>query len=162
MIFEQCLALPGVDRGASLAKACEGDEQLLAEVRSLLEAEADADGFGEPPALRAVERPAADDDGALLERVGPYRLERVIGAGGMGTVYLATRTGEGFEQRVALKLIKRGMDTEEILARFKNERSVLAQLEHPGIAHLIDGGSTADGRPYLVMEIRPGPRSAWI
>ena len=86
------------------------------------------------------------------ETVGDYRLIEPLGRGGMGEVYLAERADGHFEQRVAVKLVKRGMDTAEILRRFVRERRILARLEHPGIARLLDGGESADGRPYFVME----------
>ncbi len=88
-------------------------------------------------------------------RIGPYRLERLLGQGGTGEVYLAARTGD-FEKRVALKLIQCGADCEEIEARFRAERQILARLEHPLIARILDGGTTGDGRPYLVMEYVDG------
>ena len=89
-------------------------------------------------------------------RVGPYEFERCIGRGGMGSVWLATRSDHEFKKRVAVKVVRRGMDSHEILRRFKLERQVLANLEHPNIARLIDGGSTADGMPFLVMEYVEG------
>ncbi|MCG3132722.1 MAG: Serine/threonine-protein kinase PknD [Phycisphaerae bacterium] len=95
------------------------------------------------------------DAGSLYvagERIGPYELLERIGAGGMGAVWKARRVDGQFAQTVAIKLIKRGMDSEEILRRFRLEREILARLEHPGIARLMDGGSTSDGRPFLVME----------
>jgi non-specific serine/threonine protein kinase/serine/threonine-protein kinase len=89
-------------------------------------------------------------------RVGPYRLVRELGHGGMGTVYLAVRDDDAFHKRVALKILKRGMDTDAIVRRFRTERQILAGLDHPNIARLLDGGSTADGLPYLVMEYVDG------
>ena len=91
-----------------------------------------------------------------LRHIGPYRIVQHLGAGGMADVYLALRDDAQYEQRVAVKIVKRGMDTEEILRRFRNERQTLADLDHPNIAHLLDGGMTADGRPYLVMEYIDG------
>ena len=118
-----------------------------------------AGGGGAPPAgrngattdsddRRGASRGAAD----APEYAGPYRLLRRIGRGGMGAVFLAERADGQFERRVAVKLVKRGMDSEEILARFRRERQILASLRHRHIAALLDGGATADGRPYLVME----------
>ena len=81
---------------------------------------------------------------------------RELGRGGMGAVYLAERADEEFEQRVAIKLVRRGMDTDEIVRRFRAERQILAHLDHPNIARLLDGGTTEDGRPYFVMEYVEG------
>ncbi len=102
-----------------------------------------AGGVGEAPGA------GAEIEGA---RAGPWRLLREIGRGGMGVVYLAERADGQFEQRVALKILKRGLDTDEILARFLRERQILARLQHPCIARLIDGGVTEDGRPFFAME----------
>src|SRR5690606_10413528 len=88
--------------------------------------------------------------------VGPYRVVGEAGRGGMGVVYRARRADGTFEKEVALKLVKRGMDTDEVLARFRRERQVLASLDHPGIARLLDGGAADDGRPYLAMEYVEG------
>nr|MBA3608102.1 serine/threonine protein kinase [Chthoniobacterales bacterium] len=87
---------------------------------------------------------------------GSYRIVREIGRGGLGKVYLAERADDAYRKEVAIKLIRRGLDTEDILSRFRNERQILAQLDHPNIARLIDGGTTADGLPYFVMEYVPG------
>ena len=89
-------------------------------------------------------------------RLGPYRLIREIGHGGMGTVYLGVRDDDAFQKRVAIKVLKRGMDTDSIVRRFRHERQILASLEHPFIASLLDGGSTPDGRPYFAMEYVDG------
>src|SRR6202043_3888629 len=86
------------------------------------------------------------------------QFERRIGRGGMGAVWLATRHDREYHKKVAIKMVKRGMDSQEILRRFRTERQVLANLEHPNIARLIDGGSTPDGLPYLVMEYVEGIR----
>jgi len=90
------------------------------------------------------------------QQVGPYRLIREIGRGGMGAVYLAMRSDDVFQKRVAIKILKRGTDTESIVQRFRNERQILASLEHPNIASLLDGGTTADGLPYFAMEFVEG------
>src|SRR5262249_54423313 len=86
------------------------------------------------------------------KRVGPYRLIRELGRGGMGTVYLAERADEQYQTKVAIKLVRPGMDTDFILQRFRRERQILAHLQHPHIARLLDGGATDDGLPYIVME----------
>jgi serine/threonine protein kinase len=146
-------------RPAFLAKACAGDAGLLAEVSSLLESmERVGDRFDKPdldigsaaPALQSMIDP---DRGAMIgRRIGPYEIQREIGRGGMGAVYLASRADREFTHEVALKIIKRGMDTDAIVNRFRTERQILADLEHPHIARLLDGGTTDDGLPYLVME----------
>ena len=99
-----------------------------------------------------------DDQSRPVEgrRIGPYRVVREIGRGGMGAVYLAARADEQFEQRVAIKLIKRGMDTDDIIRRFRNERQILANLRHPHIATLLDGGITEEGLPYFAMDYVEG------
>jgi eukaryotic-like serine/threonine-protein kinase len=89
-------------------------------------------------------------------RIGPYRLVRELGRGGMGTVYLAVRSDDAFQKRVALKVLKRGMDSDAIVRRFRNERQILASLNHPFISGLLDGGTTPDGLPYFAMEFVEG------
>jgi serine/threonine-protein kinase len=142
-VLDEVLRAPPSERGDLLAKLCGDDDALLGEVRSQLTAQTEADDLFDLEDLAAAGR-----DG----RVGAYRLQRRIGKGGMGTVYLADRADGQYQERVAVKVVKRGMDTEEILSRFLRERQILARLRHPNIAALLDGGVTADGRPYLVME----------
>src|SRR5688572_9123780 len=89
-------------------------------------------------------------------RIGPYRILRELGHGGMGTVYLAARADEQFHKRVALKVIRSGADSEEVVRHFKRERQILASLDHPNVARLLDGGTTDDGLPYFVMEYIEG------
>lgn len=96
------------------------------------------------------------EDLMIGQRLGAYQIEREIGRGGMGTVYLARRADNVFQRRVAIKIIKRGMDTDFILRRFRHERQILANLEHPNIARLLDGGATLSGQPYFVMEYIEG------
>ena len=93
---------------------------------------------------------------AGIPRIGPYRVIRELGRGGMGTVYLAVRADGEVQKRVAVKVLKRGTDTDAIVRRFRRERQILASLEHPYIATLLDGGSTPDGLPYLAMEYVEG------
>ena len=151
---------PAGERSAMMEALCGADVELRREVESLLRHEDGAGTFLATPALgdglatKALGElaPSADRDDLIGQRVGKYRVEARIASGGMGTVYLAVRADDQFEQQVALKVVKRGMDTEEILARFKVERQTLAQLSHENIARVIDGGMTGDGRPYLVME----------
>ena len=160
-IFEAALDRPSAERDAFLGDACAGDEALRREVESLLAADTAGHSLFGGNALDALGRPSdafanlvADSEAAPMRGkiVGPYRLLQELGRGGMGVVYLAERADGAFEQRVALKLVKRGMDSDEILRRFRAERQILAGLRHPGIARLLDGGRTDDGRPYLAVE----------
>ncbi|HEV7506513.1 MAG TPA: serine/threonine-protein kinase [Thermoanaerobaculia bacterium] len=143
---------PG-ERAAFVATACGEDSELRGEVESLLEFEEGSAGFIEEPLFG---RFAGGLEGlAEGQRVGPYRVVREIGRGGMGAVYLAARADEEFDQRVALKLVGTGSAT-EIVRRFRAERQILAHLDHPNIAKLLDGGTAEDGRPYFVMEYVEG------
>ena len=112
----------------------------------------------EPLAGRESEAEPSQPAGGALphpERIGPYRILQVLGEGGMGTVYEAEQT-ETVTRRVALKVVKLGMDTRDVVARFDNERQALAVMDHPGIARVLDAGATPEGRPYFVMEYFPG------
>ena len=151
-LFAEAAELPSFARAAWLAEACGNDEALRAEVAKLLAADAQAEAFLENAPINIFAREQFSEG----ESVGAYRIIRELGRGGMGTVYLAERAAAGFEQRVALKVIKRGMDSDEVLRRFIAERQILAQLNHPNIARLLDGGQTADGRPFYVMEYVEG------
>src|SRR5215471_5385852 len=125
------------------------------EVESLLR----ADGTDEAGVSAAIESEVAsmlNESSLVGARLGPYRVLNEIGRGGMGAVYLAQRDDEHYRKLVALKVVRRGMDTDGVLARFRHERQILAGFEHPYIARLIDGGTTADGRPFLVMEYVEG------
>jgi non-specific serine/threonine protein kinase/serine/threonine-protein kinase len=145
---------------AFLAEACGGDAALEAEVRSLLAHHRDASGFLEPsgtPLRDFAAARAASPAVPVADTVfGAWRLVRPIGEGGMGLVWLAERTGGQFAQRGALKLIRIGLASEEMIRRFRRERQILASLDHPHIARLLDGGSSPDGLPYLVMEFVEG------
>jgi len=156
-VFPTVLELPFEQRAAWLSSALPDDPSLAEEVKSLLAAHDSADDFYERGALAAVPTMRRKLEGAVEGmRVGPYRVLSELGRGGMGAVYLVLRDEPGFTQKVALKLIKRGMDTDEIVRRFFAERQILATLAHPNIARLFDGGSTPDGRPYFVMEYVEG------
>src|SRR5437868_39871 len=138
------------EREAYLRQVCGDDVELRREVDSLLEVrpdnvEAFADNLRTTLGNRIWTEP-------LGQRVGAYRIISEIGRGGMGSVYLAERADGQFEKQVAIKLLKRGTDTDEILRRFQGERQILARLEHPHIARLIDAGTTDDGLPYFIME----------
>jgi serine/threonine protein kinase/tetratricopeptide (TPR) repeat protein len=152
-LFHEAVHLAPEARAAWLDETCREDPALRADVERLLGAHDRAGGFIQVPAAKlggAAEEPSAG------RRVGAYRVVRELGRGGMGAVYLAERADGGFTQRVAIKLIKRGMDTDHVLARFRTERQILASLDHPNIARLLDGGSTDEGLPYLAMEYIDG------
>jgi eukaryotic-like serine/threonine-protein kinase len=158
-ILDQALTLETSDRGAYLDRACSGDTALRAELERLLAVEGVT--FLESPAvallaplLGAAQSDEADPLAGGI--VGPFRVLRRLARGGMGAVYLAERADGQFEQRVALKLIKRGMDSEEIHRRFLAERRILAGLNHPCIARLLDGGVTSAGQPWFAMEYVDG------
>jgi eukaryotic-like serine/threonine-protein kinase len=157
--FEVAPLLPHEREGA-IARACAGDADLAAEVHALLRAGDEVGGFLEEPALGArlggLAEAAQLSDELLGTSLGPYRVERRLASGGMGTVYLAQRADGQFTQQVAIKVVKRGMDSDEILRRFASERQSLASLDHPHIARLLDAGLTPDARPYLVMEYVDG------
>ena len=153
-LFEAALALEAHARDAFLEAQTRDDESLRREVLALMRAHAQSDSFLEDPAARIDYVPEQDAD--IGRRIGAYRLVERLGAGGMGTVFLAERADAEYEKQVAIKLIKRGMDTDDILRRFRTERQVLATLDHPNIARLLDGGATDDGRPFLVMELVRG------
>lgn len=147
VLFE-ATELPPVERSSYLDRACPNPDFRL-EVESLLGANDRAGGFLETPLL-ATEPPSLA--GSI---VGHYRIEEEIGRGGMAVVYRAVREDD-FQQQVAIKIVKRGMDTDELLERFRHERQILAWLNHNNVARLLDGGATADNRPYLVMELVEG------
>ncbi len=153
-IFLAAVELDGEARRRYLQDSCEGDPELLSEVQEMLAADAQGGGLFDQTVRSAV-REAVEPTLEGLQ-LGGYRIVREIGRGGMGTVYLAERADDEFEKRVAIKVIKRGMDSADILQRFRHERRILAALEHPNIAQLLDGGSMPDGRPYLVMEFVDG------
>jgi eukaryotic-like serine/threonine-protein kinase len=154
-IFHDAVDLSPEDRGRFLRDCCRGDARMLLEVESLLAADRDSGALIE----KVVTNEAAslfDARSLIGERIGIYRIVREIGRGGMGSVYLAMRDDLEYRKEVALKVVKRGMDTAEVLKRFRSERQILANLEHPYIARLLDGGSTVDGVPYFVMEYIQG------
>lgn len=140
-----------------LRERCGADEELCREVRSLLASHEQVGDFIEEPAVQFSEAvfDGLLDEARAGEQIGHYKILREVGSGGMGTVYLAERTDE-FRLRVALKIVKRGMDTDFVLRRFRRERRVLAALDHTNIARLFDGGATASGLPYIVMEFIEG------
>lgn len=153
-LFHDALERPAGEREAFLRDACADDGALYHEVIALLDADGAPHSLLDAHAVDAVDAPSPAWQAALPAgtRVGPYGIVEAIGVGGMGVVYLAARADGQFEQRVALKLIKRGMDSDSILSRFHAERSILARLQHPNIASLLDGGVTDDGLPFFTME----------
>ncbi|HEY2292758.1 MAG TPA: serine/threonine-protein kinase [Thermoanaerobaculia bacterium] len=154
LVFAEALDRPSAERKAFLDEACAGDAELRTAVERLLLADEQSDTFLEQPASELLGLVPKEVEAG--ERLGPYRLLRRLGAGGMGTVYLARREDEHYQQDVALKILRSGLQGTEAVHRFLAERQILARLEHPNIARLYDGGSTPDGRPYLVMELVEG------
>ena len=162
-LFHAALERQPHERADFLRNACPDNPTLQKEVESLLAAYLRNEDFLQ---AAAIETSAAELTDWLLnepeetpfpmKRIGPYQLLREIGRGGMGTVYLAKRDDEQYEQQVAIKLIKRGMDTDQIIRRFRKERQILADLNHPNIVRLLDGGVTEDGLSFLVMEYVEG------
>ncbi len=154
-IFHQALARPPAERPAFLAAACGGDEPLQRRVQALLHAHDNPGSFLAQqlplPAL-TVEDPIRERPGTVI---GPYRLMEQIGEGGMGLVFVAEQQ-RPVRRKVALKVIKPGMDTRQVVARFEAERQALALMDHPNIAKVFDGGTTESGRPYFVMELVRG------
>jgi non-specific serine/threonine protein kinase/serine/threonine-protein kinase len=156
-LFDAALERATERRTQFVAEASAGDEALRAEVESMLAAHAAASGFIKSPiAAEAAELFAQQQPDTLAGTlVGPYKLLREIGRGGMGAVYLAVRADDAYRKQVAIKLIQRGWD-QDAVRRFRDERQILAALDHPNIARLLDGGATAEGLPYLVMEYIEG------
>jgi len=150
-IFAEASARPDAERSAYLDAACGGDAALRARVAALLAAHADAErALPAPLITRAIVPEEKPDD-----RIGRYHLLQKIGEGGCGVVYMAEQE-EPVRRRVALKVIKLGMDTKEVIARFEAERQALAMMDHPNIAKVLDAGATASGRPFFVMELVRG------
>jgi eukaryotic-like serine/threonine-protein kinase len=155
-LFGTVVGRPTAEREAYLTQVCGGDEELHREVLSLLARDTSEDFIQKPIADVAFSFSPEPHDDAAGNRIGPYRLTRLVGRGGMGAVYEAMRDDDQFQQQVAIKLIKGGMDSAFVRERFVRERQILASLDHPHIARLFDGGATEDGRPYFVMEFVDG------
>ena len=155
-VFDRALELESLgERDSFLSRECANDAELRAQVEGLLMAYEQAGSFLEsPPAgVRAtVDQPITEKPGTVI---GPYKLLQQIGEGGMGVVYMAEQA-EPVERRVALKIIKPGMDTRQVIARFEAEGQALAMMDHPNIAKVLDAGTTESGRPYFVMELVKG------
>ena len=154
-IFEEVADLDPASRAETLAVRCGNRQDLRAEIESLLAADARAEGFIDPPPAITEETLPHPPPG-IGSVIGPFRLVAKIGAGGMGTIYLAERTDGGFAQRVAVKVIGIPVSDASSARRFRAERQILASLRHPHIVSLLDGGVTADGHAYLVMEYVDG------
>src|ERR1700678_408864 len=154
-LFEAAADLQPEERARFLGDVCAQDAELLREVEDLLAADR-KNGEG---ILAAVEREAQSLfglEGVMGSRIGAYRIVGEIGRGGMSTVYLAVRDDDQFQKQVAIKLIRFGMDTEDVLDRFRHERQILANLEHPYKPRLWDGGRAPVGRPFLLMKYLRG------
>ena len=171
-LFEEALARPPGARAAFLDDACRAadgtpDAALRSAVEALLDADTEADDFlDDTPttlasllgALAATAPPGADPGSTVAagSRIGPYRVVRPLGSGGMGEVFLAERADGLFERRVAVKRVRAGLEHAALASRFEAERRILAALQHPGIARLLDAGADADGRPWLAMDYVEG------
>lgn len=171
LLFEKLLELPRHQRDSFLKKSTRHDPSLIKDLKTLMQDTEEAKSFfGDTvfdflnPLIPLFEdlEPPAEFTLKKDSQVGRYRIVRLLGKGGMGQVYLAERSDGVFNKAVALKCIKKGMDSEDILKRFRNERQILATLQHPNIASVVDGGISDDGRPYLVMEYVNGkPVTTW-
>jgi serine/threonine protein kinase len=160
-ILEKTLSLHGQDRELYLAEACSNDLDIRLEVESLLTSHEKAGSQflnSGPLSTDALWEKIRAARVRVGQRIGPYLVLEEIGRGGMGEVYAAVRADGQYEKRVALKLVRGGYDTQSMIERFHNERQILAGLDHPNIARLLDGGTTQDGVPYLVMELVSGSR----
>ena len=160
-IFQAAVELLPEERARYIAQVCNNDITLKRDVESLLLQHDSAGELLDQPfygdtEFSVLESFVEEEDPMLGRRLGSYRIEREIGRGGMGAVYEASRADNEFNKRAAIKLVKRGMDTDFILRRFRKERQILAALDHPHIAGLLDGGTTDDGLPYFVMEFIEG------
>ena len=157
-VFEAALDLPEAERAAFVDSACAGNSELRDEIRSLLDWHNGSTGFLEVPAAGVAHLPTETESPARLvgTSVGAWRALDVVGSGGMGVVYRAERADAAFRRHAALKVVRPGPDSSQIVQRFQLERETLAALDHPNIARLMDGGTTADGHPFFVMELVDG------
>lgn len=156
-IFQSVLDGPPEDRARLLDSACGDDPELREEIESLL-ASHEESGFTAPAAFHDAVKVLEQRTQQLEEgrKFGAYRVLRTIGRGGMGSVYLASRADDAYRKLVAIKIIRRGLDTDDIIARFRSEYQILATLDHPNITRLLDAGTTNDGLPYFVMDYIEG------
>jgi len=157
-LLQSVLDQPVEEQTAFLNQAAGRDDQLRLEVESLLEFQEGNENFIETSALEVTARSVGVEvqDDMTGTQIGPFQVEREIGRGGMGAVYLAQQNDTHYQRQVAIKIIKRGMDSDEIVRRFRNERQILANLTHPNIAGLYSGGTTDAGLPFFVMEFVAG------
>lgn len=156
-IFTSAVELEGDDRISYLDEACGDDMNLRQEVESLLNDAGDDEAAFSTIVMDAAEALVVGERTGLVgKRIGPYRVTGAVGHGGMAEVYKAVRDDEQFEQVVAIKVVRRGMVNDAMLVRFRYERQILASLNHPNIAKLLDGGTTDDGMPFFVMEYIDG------
>jgi eukaryotic-like serine/threonine-protein kinase len=157
-LLEATLDQPLAEREAFLVQACQGDETLRQEVWSLLAGSEQAEDFFEASPVHEVTALVRQAAAAYApgSKIGPYRILRELGRGGMGLVLLAVRADDSFQKQVAIKLVSPGPLQSQMLRRFRRERQILADLEHPNIARLLDGGTTEQGWPYVVMEYVEG------
>src|SRR6266436_6784882 len=157
-IVDTLLGMPSEERAAYLKQACAGDAQQQLLVEGMLKAHEQAEALIQMRGSQARKMiavapfPISEKPG---DRIGRYKLLQQIGEGGCGVVYLAEQS-EPVRRRVALKVIKLGMDTRQVMARFEAERQALALMDHPNIAKVLDAGATETGRPYFVMELVRG------
>ncbi len=147
-LLKKTLQIEPARRTEFIQHACGDNATLRTKVEFLLATE--------PEANKASPSIVKGDNADIERRIGPYKLIRELGQGGMGAVYLSERADASFHQRVAIKLVRRGMEYDEVIRRFRHERQILASLDHPNIARLLDGGTTEDGVPYFVMEYIEG------
>ena len=162
-VFEAALTHPAEQRPSLVAESCRNEPAIAEEVHALLAAHAQAGSFLETPVQVVLSGGAVSESSAdpgpernVGRVIGPYVVESCIGHGGMGAVFMARRADLAFERRVAIKMIRQGLDSEDVIRKFQHERQILASLDHPYIARLYDGGTTDDGVPYLVMELVDG------
>jgi len=155
-IYNEAIELPEAEREAYVREACGDDEELLRRALKLVAAHGGGIDLGGVVAGVATEMLEEEANAMATRRFGPYRIVREIGSGGMGTVFLGERADDEFEKQVAIKIVRGGLVGAAGRARFETERQILASLEHPGIARLLDGGTTDDGVPFVVMEFVDG------
>jgi len=157
-VLDKALRLPVEQRSVYLAQIAASDPELHREVSSLLASHEQA---GSEFLNTLAEYPGSvpselNRDSRVGRRLGPYQIVELVGAGGMAEVYRAVRADDQYRKQVALKLVRPGQDSSFVIHRFKNERQILASLDHPNIARLLDGGTTEEGVPFFVMELIEG------